>query len=82
MDPFKTEAYLRLARIAREKWDTTPGDVINAVREGNLSDGAAFEFVRDAEAMLPPDHPELNDDDPDERLGWCMKNGEPVPEPG
>lgn len=80
IDPFQTEAYLRLSKVARDKWDTTPGDVINAVRSGNLNDKEAVAFVEDALVMLPPDHPELNDDDPDDRLGWCMENGEPVPE--
>lgn len=80
IDPFQTEAYLRLSNIAREMWDTTPGDVINAVRSGNLNDDFAKSFVRDAEATLPPDHPELNDSDPDDILGWRMIEGEPVPE--
>ncbi|HSH60240.1 MAG TPA: hypothetical protein VK988_11485 [Acidimicrobiales bacterium] len=67
-----------LQRQARQLFDTTLGDVVNAVRAGNLKDPSAFRLVQEAESLLPEDHPELNDDDPDDRLGWHWNEaGEP-----
>lgn len=75
-----TDPFAELQKFARLKWNTTPGDVINAVRAGTLEDKEARAFVRKAEEVLPPDHPELNDDDPDDVLGWCMVDGKAVAE--
>ena len=63
---------------ARRQWDTTPGDVINAVKSKTLDDPSARVFLQEAVQTLPPDHPWLNDDDPDDQLGWHWVDGEPV----
>lgn len=70
----------RLEKKARDIWDTTPGDVINAVRCGNLIDDDAQAFFQEAQATLPLEHPWLNDSDPDDSLGWHWQDGEPVAE--
>jgi hypothetical protein len=65
---------------ARRLFDTTLGDVVNAVRADTLSDWDAVKLVERAEAALPADHPEMCDDDPDDRLSWCMTDDGPAPE--
>lgn len=75
------DPYIELQAIARLRWDTTPGDVINAFRAGTLEGADVESFVRMAEEKLPANHPELTDDDPDNYLGWKMgPDGEPIPE--
>lgn len=73
----QTEA--RLTELAEQLFSTTPADVVNAVRSGSLTREEASE-VMDLAEQLPPDHPILNDDDPDAELGWSWRDGEPVPE--
>jgi hypothetical protein len=70
----------KLEKQAKDLWDTTPGDVINAVKTGNLYDPFSEDFFLQAKEGLPEDHPWLNDDDPDERLGWHWQDNEPIAE--
>lgn len=69
----------RLIVLAEQSFSTTPADVVNAVRSGALTRDEAAELM-DFVEQLPPDHPILNDPDPDAQLGWSWQDGQPTPE--
>ncbi len=77
-----SEVVQRLEELAREHFDTTPGDVVNATRAGNLRLADVPDEFVNLIGRLPADHPIITDDDPDDRLGWCWdeKRDGPVAE--